>query len=73
MEPPAHLKNMQGLPGQPSILVLQTRGSKFVKFQEVRIQELADEVWRPLPRPASACPAPAAALAALGPVSVFRR
>lgn len=44
IEPPAHLKNMQGMPGQPSMLVLQTRGSKFVKFQEIRIQELADEV-----------------------------
>ena len=44
LEPPAHLKNMQGMPGRPSNLVLQTRGSKFVKFQEVRIQELADEV-----------------------------
>ena len=49
LEPPVHLKNMQGMPGQPSNLVLQTRGSKFVKFQEVRIQELADEVRHSYP------------------------
>jgi hypothetical protein len=27
-------------------LVMQTRGSRFIKFQEVRIQELAGEVRR---------------------------
>ncbi len=31
--------------GGAADLVMQTRGSRFVKFQEVRIQELAAEVW----------------------------
>lgn len=44
VEPPPHLKNMRTTAKGANNLVLQTRGSKFVKFQEVRIQELADEV-----------------------------
>jgi DNA replicative helicase MCM subunit Mcm2 (Cdc46/Mcm family) len=40
-------------------LVMQTRGSRFIKFQEVRIQELAGEVRRPcmaeMVSPAWAC------------------
>lgn len=42
-------------------LVMQTRGSRFVKFQEVRIQELAHEVTAPpppFPQPFSLPPPP---------------
>ena len=31
--------------GSKKPLMLQTHGSKFVQFQEVKIQELASEVW----------------------------
>ncbi len=44
LDPPPHLKNMRAAGSAAQNLVLQTRGSKFVKFQEARIQELADEV-----------------------------
>ena len=47
IEPPQHLKNMRATGKSTQNLVLQTRGSKFIKFQEVRIQELADEA-RPI-------------------------
>ena len=43
LEPPPHLKNMRATGKSAQNLVLQTRGSKFIKFQEARIQELADE------------------------------
>ena len=38
-------------------LVMQTRGSRFAKFQEVRIQELANEVLSPPALPAAPLPA----------------
>ena len=50
LDPPPHLKNMRAAGSAAQNLVLQTRGSKFVKFQEARIQELANEV-RLLARP----------------------
>lgn len=50
IEPPPHLRNMRATGKGTQNLVLQTRGSKFVKFQEVRIQELADEA-RPTTSP----------------------